>query len=337
MKKMLSLVVLNYNGLHHLREYFTSLFSQTLLPDEIMMFDNLSTDGSREFVAKKFPAVKIITEDRFNTGFALASNMAFSHTRGDYIVFHSNDLRLDRNCIKGLVEALESDQKVGIVTSVLIKNHKDKKTGKYLIDNAGGVIDMYGFAMQKYPERQLDSIPDKEEVFFSYGGSYIVRREVFKKAKGFDTRYFTLHEDVDLSWRIRLLGYRIIYTKKSFAYHKGSATLKVLFKRAQKRYWSERNSIRTYLKNTSSINLLKTAPFYILLLFAEICYFLFTRKYDFFLADIKAVAWNLYYLPETIHLRWQIQLNSKKNNINDLTVKKSFKLMFFKGGAGKSF
>ncbi len=330
MRKKISLIVLNYNGLIHLKEYFESVFNQTLLPDEIIMFDNLSTDGSREFVKKKFPSVKIITEDRFNTGTALAINTAFSHTHGEYVILQTNDICLDKNCIKALYNALLNDRSVGIASSVVLKYDHHKKTGEQIVDNAGGFIDMYGFGMQNYPSIPLKDIPIRGEVFFSYGDSLIVRREAFEKVQGFDTRLFMLNDDLDFSWRVRLQGYKIIYTRKSFIYHKGSATLRILYKRAQKRYWSERNSIRIYLKNTSFSHLLKAFPFYVLLLIAEMSYFLYRGKFELLFADIKAIGWNLYHLPETLHLRLSNHFHSKKNNIDDLIVRKSFKLMLFK-------
>jgi GT2 family glycosyltransferase len=199
-KKIVSLVVLNYNGLKHLEEYFTSVFQQTMIPDEIIMMDNQCTDGSREYVAKNFPKVKIVTEDSFNTGTATGSNIGFRSTTGDYVIFQSNDIRLDKNCVKELVEVMEEDNAVGICTSVLL-NYFDEKEGRLILDNAGGIVDVYGFCMQKYPSAKFEKIPDREEVFYAYGGSFIIRREIFEKIDGYDDRYFTLNDDVDLSWR----------------------------------------------------------------------------------------------------------------------------------------
>ena len=324
----MSLVVLNYNGKHHLKDYFTSVYKQTYLPDEVIMFDNLSRDGSREYVARYFPKVKVFTEDRYNTGTANGSNVAFSYTKGDYVIFQSNDLRLDPHCIEELVKCIESDKKIGICTSVYVRYKPDKK-GDLIIDNAGGHLDKYGFGMQNYPEKTLREIPEKGEVFFSYGSALIITRNLYKRLGGFDDRMFTLHEDIDFSWRVRLLGYKIFYTKKSFVYHKGSATLK-LRRRALLRYWSERNSIRTFIKNADLFHILKVAPMYILLLAAEMAYFLYRGNIALFFADFRAILWNIFYLPETLFLRYKIQSTKKKNNSNDLFSNSSFKLKLFK-------
>lgn len=325
-----SLVVLNYNGIVHLNEYFKSVYKQTRIPDEVIMMDNNSSDGSVEFVKKSFPKVRII-KNSFNAGTAGGSNVAFSQTTGDLVVFQSNDLRLDNHCIEFLVKALERDSSLGIVTSVLLNYYQDKMVGEHLIDNAGGIIDVYGFGMQKYPFQRIEDIPNTGEVFFSYGGSFIIRAELFKRVGGFDSRFFTLNDDIDLSWRVRLLGLRIIYDKRSIVYHKVSATLGPLFGRPVKRYWSERNILRTLLKDYSLRTLILILPQYFALLAAEVGYFLFRGKFSLAMADAKAVMWNIFYLPETILLRRKVQHISADRGTEALLVKGSFKLQLFDG------
>ncbi|OGK13365.1 hypothetical protein A3A93_03345 [Candidatus Roizmanbacteria bacterium RIFCSPLOWO2_01_FULL_38_12] len=327
-KKEISLIVLNYNGRAHLEEYFTSVYKQSLVPDEIIMMDNMSTDGSIEFVKQKFPNVIIVSENRFNLGTARASNVGFAHSTRDLVIFQSNDLRLDKKCIESLVKEINKNNKIGIVTSVLVRYKPDSK-GNWIVDNAGGIVDKYGFGMQKYPNELFSGIPQREEVFFSYGCSFIIKRSLFKQVNGFDERMFNLNEDFDLSWRVRQLGYKIIYTKKSFAYHKGSATLNFREK-PLKRYWAERNSIRMFLKNVSTRHLLKIIPMYVILLFGEMAFFLYRGKFLMFWADCKAVLWNLRYIAETLQLRNKIQKSVKKNNIEKMINNTSFKFMLFK-------
>ncbi|HRN69639.1 MAG TPA: glycosyltransferase family 2 protein [Candidatus Woesebacteria bacterium] len=322
----LSLIVLNYNGVHLLQEYFDSVFKQTLLPDEIIMLDNNSSDDSVAFVEKNYPKVTIIKNSR-NEGTAGGSNKAFTYAKGKYIIFQSNDMRLEKNCVKGLYDAITSDNTIGICTSILLKNTPDKK-GIHRIDNAGGIVDIFGFGMQKYPTKLLEEIPEQESVFFSYGGSFIISKELFKKIKGYDERFFTLNDDIDLSWRVRLLGYDIIYTKKSIIYHKVSATLGPLFERPTKRYWSERNTIATLIKNHTLPTLLVNGSIYLILLCAEMGYFMYRNRFDLFSADLKAILWNIKELPETLRRRSKIQ-NMKKKDISLAFERKSIKLSLF--------
>ena len=91
-RKTVSLIVLNYNGRELLKDYFDSVYNQTMKPDEIIMFDNLCTDGSRKYVRENYPDVKIVAEDRFNTGTALAYNIAISVAKGDFVIISANDI-----------------------------------------------------------------------------------------------------------------------------------------------------------------------------------------------------------------------------------------------------
>lgn len=321
--KKISFAVLNYNGRKLLKKYFDSVFSQTLLPDEIIMVDNASSDNSVDFVRINYPTVKVII-NKENYGTARGSNTGFEKTTGDYIVFQSNDIVLEKNCIKSLVEFLNKNKKAGICTSVLLK--KNTK----LIDNAGGIIDVFGYPMQKYPNIDISLIPESGEVFFSYGGSFVIRRELYDAIGGFDNRYFTLNDDVDLCWRVRLAGYSVAYTKKSIVHHKGSATLGRIYDRTQKHYLSERNLMRTFIKDADLRNIFIYFPAYLLLLVAEMIYMVYRLKFELFFADFKAILWNIIYLAETLKLRKNIQKNKIIKIGDNLFEKTSFKLKLFR-------
>lgn len=322
-----SLIVLNYNGRKFLKDYFTSVYRQTRMPDEILLFDNGSTDGSIEYVRTFFPKVRIIVEDRYNTGASRGLNIAFKETSGDYIVMQSNDIILDKNCIKVLAQTLDRNAQIGICTSVSMTFQKEKKIAKRTIENAGGRLDVFGFNWPLYYGKERKTIPTIGEVFLAYGTSMIVRREVFRGVNGFDEKYFALNDDVDLSWRVRLLGYKIVYNANSYIFHKIHATLGPLYSRAKKRYWSERNCLRTILKNYSVLSLIKYLPVYFLLLFAEIGWYLSHGRIDMAFSIIQAVSWNVIYSPDTLVKRFKIQktrMVSDKQLIK-IMYKKSFK------------
>lgn len=302
-----SLIVMNYNGIIHLKEYFRSLFKQTRLPDEIFMYDNGSIDGSCDFVRKHFPEVKIIHKDDFNTGVPLGCNIAFKKTKGDLVIFQSNDIRLDKNCINNLIEVLDSEPKVGLCSSVNMMYTRNKKTKAYHVQNTGASIDIFGFNWPENLGKKLQRIPSKKEVFLVYGNSIIIRRRLFEKLNGFDEKYFMLNDDVDLSWRVRLLGYKVMYSSRSIIYHKGHATLGTLYKRAIKRYWSERNCMRTLLKNYSIPSLLIFFPPYLILVLCEMFYHVVKRQPALSFSLVKAIGWNIVYLPDTLKKRFEIQ------------------------------
>lgn len=322
-----SIIILNYNGKKYLKEYFDSVYKQILLPFEVVLMDNSSVDGSLSLVREKFPKVKIV-ENSFNAGTAEGSNLAFDRIKGDYVVFQSNDIRLDPNCLQQLVKTLEENSPdVGIVTSVFLKYVEGRTSKNNPIDNAGGESDIYGFGTQKHPGKTLSKIPETGEVFFSYGSSFIIRSKLFRKVGGFDKRFFTLNDDLDLNWRLRLQGLKIMYTKKSFVYHHGSATLKS-FGQSKLRFLSERNALRTLIKNYSLINLFSVIPRYLFLEFGEISFYLVTRRFDLAGSVIKAIFWNVINLKDSLIERGKVQ-SSRKIDDNLILSKlspKSYKI-----------
>jgi len=306
MSEKCSVIVLNYNGKRFLEECLTSLKNQTYNDYKVYVVDNASTDGSAEFIRNNFPWVSVI-ESKENFGTAGGSNLGASNTKGEYIILTSNDIKVDKCCIENFVKTFENDPKVGICTSKLLKYVQDLKTGRHLIDNAGGIIDKFAFpTILRTNEVNEENENSIEKVFFSCGGCFIIRRELFEKIGGFDSKYFTLSDDVDLSWRAWLAGYKVAVNHSAIIYHKVSATLGPLFAKAQKRFWSERNNLRTILKNYEFFTLIIILPQYFFLLFMEACFYLVTLRWDLFFAIVKAGWWNIVNFPDTMRMRKKV-------------------------------
>jgi GT2 family glycosyltransferase len=337
MSERCSVIVLNYNGKQFLEECLTSLKSQSYGDYKVYVLDNASTDGSVGFIKSNFPAVEVI-EAKENFGTAEGSNIGVRNTKGEYIVLMSNDVRVDRYCIENLVKTLDSDSSIGIYSSKLLKYDPDPRTGKYSIDNAGGIIDKFAFPMMlRSNEVNREDEGGVEEVFFSCGGCFITRRELFEKVGGFDRKYFTLSDDIDLSWRIRLAGYRIAVNHSAVIYHKVSATLGPLFARAQKRFWSERNSLRTILKNYQIFTLILILPQYFLLLFLEAGFYILVMRPDLSGAIVRAIFWNILNLADTLKERRKVKLFRVVNDaaILDKMCKGSIKIKVFLDSSSK--
>ncbi|MBU3957241.1 glycosyltransferase family 2 protein [Patescibacteria group bacterium] len=331
-KPKTAVIVLNYNGKQFLDDCLSSLKKQTFRDYQVWVLDNASSDGSVDYIKKRYPWVKVIENER-NDGTAEGSNVAARNTDSKYIVFMSNDIKADKNCLKYLVETLDEDEKVAICSSKLLRFEKDKKTGKYLIDNVGGDLDIYGFGWPRGVQKTGKKWDKKKDVAFSYGGSFIIRRQLFEKIGGYDRRYFTLGDDIDFSWRIQLLGYRVVVNPASFVYHKVSATLGVIYQTPQRRFWSERNCLRTLLKNYEAKNLFLILPRYFVIETMEMGFFLFLKRQPRVVFGlIKAFLWNLVNLPDTLRERVRIQ---KMRVVGDkeilkMMLKKSLKLATYK-------
>lgn len=328
-------VVLNYNGPHFLTEALDSLLAQTYKNHTVYVADDASTDNSVEFIKKNHPQVKLLAYKQ-NRGTAGVSNYASKEIKEEFIHFVSNDMKFDKNCVSELVKTITSSEKIGLVTSTLVKYKPVEGTATHLIDNAGINLDLFGFIYPRLRDFDYKKIDKEErEVFASVGGSFIIRNKLFAQLGGFDESFWSLSEDIDLCWRIRLLGYKIMVNEKSFLYHHISPTLGKL-KMSRTRYLSERNILTMLLKNYQALTLLWILPFYSILEFGEILFFLVKLRPDVSFSIVRAVADNIKRLPQTLQKR---KINQSTRKISDLAIlklmhKPSYKLEMVKGMFG---
>jgi len=322
-----SIVILNFNGKEYLKNCFNSLKNQTFLNYEVIMVDNASTDGSVEYVKRDFPWVKIIQNER-NLGFAEGNNIGAKHASGDYIVFLNNDAEVHSRWLEELVRIANSDPSVGICGCKVLDLDQ-----KNVIRNVGITLDKYGFpydrAGGKKNNIQHDFITD---AFVISGVAFLIRREIWKRTGGFDSALFIYVEELDLCWRTLLLGYRIVVNPFSVVYHRkmGMTTGKTPY--AKKKYFSERNTLRTLLKNYGETTLFKVLPGYFAFILAEFFVALLVRKIQLALAYIQAVVWNTKNFKDTWRLHKSIQQMRVLDDdaIQNEMIRKSTKILLFK-------
>lgn len=241
-----SIVIVNLNGKHHLHDCFQSIQRLNYPKDkiEVILVDNGSTDGSVEYVSKKFSWVKLICNSK-NEGFAKPSNDGARAAKGEYVAFLNNDMRVQRNWLIELIKSLRENNAQCAGSVILNWNGK-------LLDFAGGGINFQGFGFQHDFQRPMSEMGPKltkdRELFFACGGAMIVERKMFLFAGGFDEDYFAYYEDVDLGWRLRVLGCKIVLSVKSRVYHKHNSTSNTL-PRERIQYLFERNKLYTCYKN----------------------------------------------------------------------------------------
>lgn len=304
---LVSIVIVTWNGEKLLQEFMPSVMALDYPNYEVIALDNASTDGSVDFLRRTYPTVKIVQNSR-NDGTAEGSNVGAKAATGKYIFFISNDMWLDSAILSHTIPHMEQDEKIGICT---VKMRRIMADGTRLmeLDSVGADVDIFGCPASRgilqQDEGQFDEFTD---VFFSFGGAMIIRRNLFEQTGGYDPEFFTLTDDIDLSWRVRLLGYTVVVEPKAFLYHRVSATLDTpAFKRALRRFLSERNTIRTILKNYSALSLLWVFPLDMILLSAEILFFLIQGQWQLAGAGVKSIGWNLARLGGTMKLRRQVQ------------------------------
>ena len=241
-----SIVIANMNGRHHLRDCFGSIAKLDYPKDklEVVVVDNGSSDGSVELIRQKYAYVKLLCNEK-NEGFAKPSNDGARAASGEYVAFINNDMRLKEDW---LMELIGSMQRAGAQCAGSVILNWDGK----LLDFAGGGVNFRGLGYQDdFAERMTDmeaKLKEDKEILFACGGAMIVGRALFLEAGGFDEDYFAYYEDVDLGWRLRVMGCKIVLSVKSRVYHKHNSTSKTIAKE-RVQYLFERNKLYTCYKN----------------------------------------------------------------------------------------
>ncbi len=221
-----AIVILNWNGEKMLRKFLPSVIEHSSQA-QIYVADNASTDGSLELLRTQFPMVKTIVLDR-NWGFAEGYNKALAQVDAEYYVLLNSDVEATPQWLDLLVDFMDSNKDVAACQPTLLS---DAKRDMFEYAGAdGGFIDRYGypfcrgriFDVVEQDEGQYDDICD---VFWATGACLLIRSEDYWKAGGLDGRFFAHNEEIDLCWRLRLLGRRICCNPMSYVYHVGGGTL----------------------------------------------------------------------------------------------------------------
>ncbi len=263
--KKVSAIIVNWNGKDVLSECLRSLLNQEYEELEIWVSDNGSEDGSQEMLRGQFPSVHLL-ENGENLGFGSAVNRALEKASGDYFLFLNNDLEMRADCVGQLVDLLESDKQIGAAIPKILY-HKEAQDSSHddrvAINSFGVLVNYTGVA---YPN--LVGEQDKSDLSLletACGGIFMFSREVYEKVGGFDEDLFLYHEDHDLSWRIRLGGWKLMVTPKSVCYHHYNFN-----KGVRKFYQSEKNRLHILLKNMECKTLFLILPALVVVELAQI-------------------------------------------------------------------
>lgn len=212
---LVSIIIVNYNGKSHLEECLKSLIKIDYNNFEIILVDNNSTDGSREFINKFYTSVKLIMLDS-NQGFAEPNNIGAKNAKGEFLLFLNNDTVVTPNFISELIKVINQNPKNVICQSLLLKPNGE-------VDSSGDFVDTWGRAYSSTNKTKV-----VKEILSARGASMMTRKDSFFELGGFDKNFFATFEDVDLGWRAWIWGYRVVIAPNSIVYHLGGQTVKNL-------------------------------------------------------------------------------------------------------------
>lgn len=303
-----SIVVLNYNKKFLSAKCLTQILDVTNYPNfEILFVDNGSKDGSVEYIREKFcndGRVKILALKN-NFGYPLGNNMGVASAMGEYVAIVNNDVTVTTNWLGELIAAIQENP------LIVAAQGKIYVEGTNKFDSTGLFMDYFGNSIKR-GETEIDrgQYEVRSEIFSFSGACFIIKKSIFNQIGGFDKDYFLMFEEIDLSWRVRLAGYKIIYVPTSVVYHAvGNSTKKTP---PIVRFHDTKNKLITFLKNADLDKLLIYNPciavFGGLLLDA-------TRKkkraLSVMMPKFRAILWVMKNLRSIFQARYNIQRNAK--------------------------
>jgi len=283
-----TIAILNYNGLEYLEAYLGDVEFSTRDKVDVLVIDNASKDESVAYVKSWHPGIKINSLAE-NYGFAEGYNQGLKSVNTPYTVILNSDVKVTENWLDPLIKIMESDSSIGCIQPK-IKSLEHPDEFEYA-GAAGGFLDNLGYPFCRgrlfdTVEKDTGQYDDEQEVFWASGAAMIIRTKLFKRLGGFDKDFFAHMEEIDLCWRIKRAGYKIIYSSASTVYHLGGGTLS--YDSSNKIFLNFRNNLALLTKNEPSRKLFWKLPTRLVLDGIAALRFLFSGNVAAFFAVIKA-------------------------------------------------
>jgi GT2 family glycosyltransferase len=263
---LLTVIIPNYNGKLYLNDCLKSLDGQNCSFD-VIIIDNGSDDGSVKFIKENFPEFSLI-ENRDNLGFSVAVNQWIRAVKTEYVFLLNNDTVLEPDCISKLLNCISKDESIFAAASKMIQFHDRSK-----LDDVGDEYTILGWTKKVGDGKSVNLYTNEREIFSACAGAALYRRSVFDRVGYFDENFFAYMEDVDISYRARIYGFKCMYCPDAVVYHHGSGTSGSRYNEFKIRL-AARNNVYVPYKN------MPWPQFYVNIIFLLLGYFI---KYLFFL------------------------------------------------------
>jgi GT2 family glycosyltransferase len=293
-----SVVIVNWNGGAYLDRCLAALGAQTSPPEQVIVVDNASQDGSVDGLSTRYPWVRVICLE-YNVGFAAATNHGARDASGsEWLVTLNPDTAPEPAWLAALLEAARARPQYASFGSHLLATGDGTR-----LDGTGDVYHVSGLAWRRQHGTAATSAAGMPgEIFAPCAAAAMYRRDVFLAAGGFDERYFCYFEDVDLGFRLRLLGHRSWYVPEARVVHVGSALTGRHSPFAV--YHGHRNLVWTYWKNMPCLLLWLYLPQHLLLTAVAVLWFVLRGQAG---AIVRTKLHGLRALPHVLRQRRVIQ------------------------------
>ena len=294
----ISVVIVNYNGRHHLEKCLPAVFASRCFTLEVIVVDNASRDDSRSWLAAHYPQVRVLPQRR-NLGFGRANCLGVEQARAEKVALLNNDTEVTPEWLGPLVATLDRHPQVMAACSMLtLIQHPS------VVNALGGGMSRLGFGYDRLFGCTLDhprvrALIERESfpTLFPTAAAMLMRRRDFLALGGFDPAFFMYHEDVDLGWRIWLLGGEVRVCPASVVRHAFGGTTRHCQPARFRALMGMRHNVRTLWKCYQPRRIARAMLDLINLWHRR-------RAYDELLV---VLAWNLWHLPGTLSARWRIQ------------------------------
>lgn len=242
-----AIVILNWNGLKFLQQFLPGVLQSTYPNLEVVLGDNASTDESVTYVKSVFPSVTIIQNDN-NYGFTGGYNRVLEKVDADYFILLNSDIQVKPGWIEPVIALMESDNLIA-AAAPKIKAFAQPNYFEHA-GAAGGFIDKFGYPFCRgriffEVEEDNGQYNQSGEVFWASGAALFIKKKYWELSGGFDEQFFAHMEEIDLCWRLKNMGYKVMYCAESEVYHVGGGTL------------DKENPFKTYLNFRNNLLLLK--------------------------------------------------------------------------------
>jgi hypothetical protein len=248
-KTKVSVIVVNYNGISYLETCLRSVLAQNVPDFEVILVDNKSSDDSLEYVRRTFPDLLLVANDK-NLGYTGGINSGISHAKGKYLAPLNVDTEVQKNWLGTMVKFMDANPDAGAVTPKSLLYRDREKVGVMGLN-----IHITGIGFVRGLNKQDSDLPKEPfQVAGISGCSFLIRREIVERMGGLNENNFLYYDDVDLSWVVNLMGYKIYCVPRSVVYHEYQLKMT-----PQKMFWLEHgrlNAILCYLKPLTLIALL---------------------------------------------------------------------------------